>query len=66
MGTSQRGDVAAETEQELEFRFEIFMDELEVHADPSFGDGRMPEINRAARTLMDALEAEFVRGGEDT
>jgi hypothetical protein len=36
------------------------MDELEAHADPAFGDGRMPEINRAARALMEALEAEFI------
>jgi hypothetical protein len=64
MGTSKRGDVEAGTEESLEFRFEIFMDELEVHADPAFGDGKMPEINRAARALMDALEAEFVREEE--
>lgn len=50
-----------DTDEELEHRFEIFMDELEVHADPAFGDGKMPEINRAAKALMDALEAEFVR-----
>ena len=28
-----------DSEEALEFRFEIFMDELEVHADPAFGDG---------------------------
>jgi len=35
------------------------MDELEVHADPAFGEGKMAEVNRAARALMDALEDEF-------
>jgi hypothetical protein len=49
-----------DSEDAMALRFEIFMDELEAHADPAFGDGRMPEINRAARALMDALEAEFI------
>ena len=53
-----------DTDEELEARFEIFMDELEIHADPAFGDGKMPQINRAARALMDALEAEFVSEGD--
>jgi hypothetical protein len=50
-----------DTDEELEARFEIFMDELEVHADPAFGAGTMPRINEAARALLDALAAEFVR-----
>jgi hypothetical protein len=49
-----------DSEEAMALRFEIFMDELEAHADPTFGDGRMPEINRAARALMEALEAEFI------
>ncbi|MGA8206872.1 MAG: hypothetical protein WB801_09340 [Candidatus Dormiibacterota bacterium] len=49
-----------DSEDAMALRFEIFMDELEAHADPAFGDGRMPEINRAARALMEALEAEFI------
>jgi hypothetical protein len=49
-----------DSEEAMARRFEIFMDELEAHADPTFGDGRMPEINRAARALMEALEAEFI------
>jgi hypothetical protein len=57
-------DIEADTEDALELRFEIFMEELEAHADPAFGDGRMPEINRAAKVLMDALAAEFLREEE--
>jgi len=49
-----------DSEDAMAVRFEIFMDELEAHADPTFGDGRMPEINRAARALVEALEAEFI------
>jgi hypothetical protein len=49
-----------DSEDGMALRFEIFMDELEAHADPAFGDGRMPEINRTAQALMEALEAEFV------
>jgi hypothetical protein len=52
------------SEEELEARFEIFMDELEVHADPAFGEGKMPRINQAARELLLALEAEFVHKGD--
>jgi hypothetical protein len=52
--------LADESEEAMALRFEIFMDELEAHADPAFGDGRMPEINRAARALVEALEAEFI------
>jgi hypothetical protein len=54
----------AQSEEAMELRFQIFMDELEIHADPAFGDGKMPEINRAARALMEALEAEFVSEGD--
>jgi hypothetical protein len=49
-----------DSEEAMDLRFEIFMDELEAHADPAFGDGRMPEINRTAKALMEALEAEFI------
>jgi hypothetical protein len=49
-----------QSEEAMDLRFEIFMDELEAHADPGFGDGRMPEINRTARALIEALEAEFI------
>ena len=49
-----------DSEDAMAVRFEIFIDELEAHADPTFGDGRMPEINRAARALVEALEAEFI------
>ncbi|MHB8324470.1 MAG: hypothetical protein ACYDEA_01700 [Candidatus Dormibacteria bacterium] len=48
-----------DSEAAMELRFEVFMDELEAHADPTFGDGKHPEINRAAQTLMDALHAAF-------
>lgn len=54
-------DQAKLTEEAAEARFEIFMDELEAHADAAFGEGRYPEVNRAARALMEALEAAFVR-----
>jgi hypothetical protein len=47
-----------DTDEELEARFEIFMDELEVHADPAFGAGTMPRINEAARALLDELVRE--------
>lgn len=47
-------------EAAMELRFEVFMDELEAHADPAFGEGKHPEINRAAKALMDALHAAFV------
>jgi hypothetical protein len=50
----------SDTQAAMELRFEVFMDELEAHADPAFGEGRHPEINRAAQALMDALHAEFV------
>jgi hypothetical protein len=46
-------------EEALEHNFEVFMDELEVHADPAFGDGAYPEVNRAAQALLDALESAF-------
>jgi hypothetical protein len=46
----------------MDLRFEVFMDELEAHADPTFGNGRMPEINVAAKALIAALEAQFVNG----
>ena len=49
-----------DSEAAMELRFEVFMDELEAHADPTFGEGKHPEINRAAKALMDALHAEFV------
>jgi len=32
-----------------DLRFEVFMDELGAHADPTFGHGRTPEIKIAAR-----------------
>ena len=48
-----------ETDESLERNFGIFMDELEAHADPAFGDGAYPEVNRAARALIDALESAF-------
>jgi hypothetical protein len=54
----------SDTEAALELRFEIFMDELEAHADLAFGDGKHPEINRAAQALIDALQAEFLQYGE--
>jgi len=54
----------SDTEAALELRFEIFMDELEAHADPTFGEGKHPEINRAAQALRDALHAEFLQYGE--
>ena len=50
----------SDTQAAMELRFEVFMDELEAHADPAFGEGRQPEINRAAQALMDAIHAEFV------
>jgi hypothetical protein len=53
-----------DAEEALERNFEIFMDEVEAHADPAFGDGKMPRINQAARELLDALEAEFVHEGD--
>jgi hypothetical protein len=49
-----------ESEAAMELRFEVFMDELEAHADPAFGEGNHPEINQAAKALMDALHAAFV------
>jgi hypothetical protein len=49
----------SDSEVALEARFEIFMDELEVHASPAFGEGRFPEVNRAAKALQMALEAAF-------
>ncbi len=49
-----------DSEAAMELRFEVFMDELEAHADPAFGEGKHPEINRAAKALMDALHAAFV------
>jgi hypothetical protein len=49
----------SDSEIALEARFEIFMDELEVHASPAFGEGRFPEVNRAAKALQMALEAAF-------
>ena len=55
----------SDSEEALELRFEVFMDELEVHASPGFGDGRFPEVNRAARALQDALEAAFAGGEAD-
>ncbi len=54
-------DQAGLTEEAAEARFEVFMDELEAHADSAFGEGKYPEVNRAARALMEALEAAFVR-----
>jgi hypothetical protein len=33
-----------------------------IFADPTFGNGRMPEINVAAKALIAALEAQFVNG----
>ncbi|MHB1525535.1 MAG: hypothetical protein ACYCZN_04540 [Candidatus Dormibacteria bacterium] len=59
MDAIKRSDTEADTEEALELRFEVFMDELEAHADPAFGDGAYPEVNRAARALMDALESAF-------
>ncbi|HVD04296.1 MAG TPA: hypothetical protein VNF75_09235 [Candidatus Dormibacteraeota bacterium] len=55
----------SDSEAAMELRFEIFMDELEVHASPAFGDGKFPEINRAAKTLQEALEAAFADGESD-
>ena len=55
-----------DSEEALEFRFGVFMDELEAHADPAFGDGAFPEVNRAARALMDALESAFRPEGGST
>jgi hypothetical protein len=49
----------SDSELALEVRFEVFMDELEVHASPAFGEGRFPEVNRAAKALQMALEAAF-------
>jgi hypothetical protein len=59
MDEVKRSDTEADAEEALERNFEIFMDELEAHADPAFGDGAYPEVNRAARALMDALESAF-------
>ena len=55
----------SDSETALEARFEVFMDELEVHASPAFGEGKFPEVNRAAKALQEALEAAFAREGPD-
>jgi hypothetical protein len=53
-----------QSEQAMEIRFELFMDELEAHAHPTFGHGRMPEINSAAQALIKALETQFLERRE--
>ncbi len=53
----------SDSEAALEARFEVFMDELEVHASPAFGEGKFPEVNRAAKALQAALEAAFASEG---
>ncbi len=55
----------SDSETALEARFEVFMDELEVHASPAFGEGKFPEVNRAAKALQEALEAAFAREEPD-
>jgi hypothetical protein len=60
----RESDTEAALELRFEIFFEIFMDELEAHADPTFGEGGHPEINRAAQALIDALQAEFLQYGE--
>jgi len=50
-----------DSDEAMDLRFEVFMDELEAHAGPAFGHGRMPEINTAAQALIAALEAHFLR-----
>ena len=54
-----------DSETALEARFEVFMDELEVHASPAFGEGKFPEVNRAAQALQAALEEAFAREEPD-
>ncbi|MDA8394030.1 MAG: hypothetical protein M0T72_02115 [Candidatus Dormibacteraeota bacterium] len=55
----------SDSETALEARFEVFMDELEVHASPAFGEGKFPEVNRAAKALQEALEVAFAREEPD-
>ncbi len=35
-----------QSEEAMDLRFEIFMDELEAHAHPAFGDGKIPGSTR--------------------
>ncbi len=48
-----------ESDEIHDARFQIFMQELELHADPTFGEGRWPEVTRASQTLLDAMAQAF-------
>ena len=56
----------SDTEEAMDLRFETFMDELEVHADPAFGNGKMPEINRAAQRMVRNWLGSVTYNGQDS